>query len=669
MKEEAALAVISRAWGRRAKGYVFFPWVDRDEQFRAGRRQAGFHEGPAFEWPKDKAKIIKHMGEHQHHDLYWCPSVFDEPQRRSDLAQDEAALWADLDAADPKQIEDYPPTVAWETSPGRYQALWLIQGQFQGASWPGNENQRLTYHVGADPSGWDTVQLLRIPGWQNHKYEYREQDGGGPQGKLLWSNGRMYLSDEFEDLKPVQGALPASAITEVIEDEIAATDRHEVLGKFKLKLNQKARDLIYARVADGDRSGNLWYIIRCLADAGCTVPEIVAVARATVWNKFEGRADELKRLIIEASKAIAQRSEEVEEAIAEDRSPKPEPQRLASLLVNIRPPRWLVDSILTQGSVGFIGGQPKSFKSWFGLDLAISVATGTNFLNYFRVVRKGPVLYIQEEDGAITIKDRSAKIWRGKSADTIEMNRGEVFWLPGSPETTFDPEIGAMIQEGVTISDPGWQEWLDYTLEQGFEGQPYALCVIDTFMMVAGDVEENRSQLMTSKVFRPMKTIMRKHECTLQIVHHMRKSDPNSTQRAGQLMLGSVAGHAWTEDSMYLKRTATGDIALDYESKTAPEARYRISTPPNGWMPQVGHNDSGDSEKPQVARKGRRKSNEPPAILTVLQAEKGMTLAAANQALGLNYQQGWRQVKKAESLGLAYKDSEGLWRLSPDDES
>lgn len=668
MKEESALALISKAWGRRAKGYVFFPWIDRKAQQREGRRQAGFHEGPAFSWPADKAKIVAHMKQHHEHDLYWCPTVFEEPVRSEHLAQDEGALWADLDEADPRQIEDYPPTIAWETSPGRYQALWLVQGQFQGASWPGNENQRLTYHLGADASGWDTVQLLRIPGWANHKPEYRKADGSTPQGKLLWSNGRVWMSDEFSDLPPAKGALPASTITEVLEDEIAATDRHEVLSKVKLKLNQKARDLIYAREVVGDRSSNLWYIIRCLADAGCTVAEIVAVARTTVWNKFEGRADELKRLILEASKAISQRSEEVEEALEEERTPKPEPSRLSTLFVNIKPPKWLIDGILTQGAVGFIGGQPKSFKSWIGLDLAISVATGTNFLNYFRVTRKGPVLMIQEEDGIVTIKDRATKIWRGKSADSMEMDQGDLFWLPGSEQTIFDPPIGAMVQEGVIVSDPAWQEWLDYSLEQGFEGEPYALTVIDTFMMVAGDVEENRSQLMTSKVFRPLKQIMRKHDCTLQIVHHMKKTDPNSAHRPGQLMLGSVAGHAWTEDSLYLSRTASGDIGMFYESKTAPEAKYRITIPQEGWTPYVSHHDPQDDQEKQASRSKRTRGAQPPAVLGVLRSDVGMATGDIAAAIGGNYQQAWRQLGKANSMGLAYKDEKGLWRLSPADE-
>jgi hypothetical protein len=129
----------------------------------------------AFRWPNDRAEIIKHLETHlgNRSRRLLVPESFEFPNRRSDLAMDEHALWADLDEVDPREIRDYPPTIAWQTSPGRYQALWLAdEGDFQGASWPGNENQRLTYLLGADPSGWDTTQLLRLPEWPNHKPEY-----------------------------------------------------------------------------------------------------------------------------------------------------------------------------------------------------------------------------------------------------------------------------------------------------------------------------------------------------------------------------------------------------------------------------------------------------------------------------------------------------------------
>lgn len=654
MTPEQQLRVISKAWGRNQKGYCFFPWIDREEQKRAGRRRAGYHEGQAFYWPRDRDKIIKHMGEHAEHDLYWCPSLFEYDSRREDVAMDEHALWADLDEVDPTAIEDYPPTIAWETSPGRYQALWLIgAGDIQGASWPGNENQRLTYHLGADLGGWDTVQLLRIPGWHNHKYEDR------PKGKLLWDKGRTYLSDDFSELAEVQGALPQGTLVTVLEKEIDAIDRLEVIGRVKLKLNHRARELLAAKIASADRSDGLWYLTRCLADAGCSIAEIVAVVRPTPWNKFSDRADELKTLINEASKAIAKRSEEIQEELEEEAERAPL-VRMADAFKNIQPPEWLIEGALTKGAVGFIAGQPKSFKSWVGLDMAISVATGADFLDFFKVVDPGPVLYVQEEDPIITLKSRALKIWKGKQIDRMKIVDGGVEWEPGQENIgDFDPDIGLYIKQGVTLSEEVWQIWLDEVLAAGLDGKPYKLLIIDTLMMVAGDVEENKAQQMVTKIYRPLKTLTDKHGVSLQVIHHMKKGDGNG-QRGGQLMLGSVANHAWSEDSLYLSHTKDEKgIVIDYESKTAPAAQYTMTNIRNkSWEPVLEVHREDDPLAPRPYAKSSRSSIQDYLSST----PKSVSVIA--QAVGISYQSARQQLLRAQSKGLAEKDKNNLWALS-----
>lgn len=592
MTPEQQLRVISKAWGRQS-GYCFFPYISGTADDKSERIQS-YHEGPAFSWPKEKDKILDYMHQHQGDDLYWCPSLFEEKNRRLEHAMDEHALWADLDGVDPTQIEDYPPTIAWETSPGRYQALWLVQGDIQGASWPGRENQCLTYYVGADVGGWDTTQLLRIPGWRNHKPEYRQQYGEPPEGSLLWSDGRVYLPDEFNDLPDVPGA---AVINEVLEEEINRIDRHDVWARVRLKVSKRVRELHDSREATGDRSDALWEIERELADAGCTIAEIVTVVRATVWNKFQGRADELKRLSTEASKAVAARSETVKKALEEESYERPAPQNLFELVKNLPPPKWLVKNILTEGSCGFIAGQPKSFKSWTSFDLALSIATGTPFLGYFDVVNPGPVLYIQEEDAATMVKQRLDKIYPSKIVDKVKVVNGELTWYPpidqsysrGYTQGFENPPIDAYIGNGFVISNPAWQSWLDDTMAKG----GYRMVLLDPLMMIAGDVEENRAQEMTEKIFKPMKQLARKHNCCMVVVHHMKKGDPRSApQRGGQLMLGSVANHAWGEDSMYLKIGRGGDIIVEQESKHAMVKGFRISHLRNQrWEPQVIQED------------------------------------------------------------------------------
>lgn len=587
MKHEDQLNIISRAWGRKLDDtyYCFFPWIDRQEQIDAGTRRAGYHEGPAFEWPTDRAKILSHMAEHKDHDLYWCPSLFEYPDRLTEWAIDEKCLWADLDEVDPRTIDDYVPTVAWETSPGRYQALWILnQGDLRGASWEGNENQSLTYYLGADESGWDTTQLLRIPGWTNHKPSYVDDKGKYPLGKLLWKNKRFYQQDDFEDLPKLERQ---SVTADAIGSEVESLDRAKVMAKWRTKIPKRIRELLNAREATGDRSDVLWDIERSLADIGCGISEIVVLVRGSVWNKYSDRGDELKRLVQEAAKAIGQRPTEVTEALEEASEDKGSPTRWNTHFKNIKKPEMLIKGILTKGKVGFIAGQPKSWKSWMALDMALSVSTGARYLDYFDVLEPGPVLYIQVEDDPSTVKSRGDKIWRGKKSDRVRIINDEVVWEPGE-DMDFDPEIAVYMESGVTISEPEWQEWLADTLREGFEDRPYVLMIIDTLMMVAGDVEENRAQEMTTKIFRPLKALARDHQVAIQVVHHLRKGGDDES-RGGQLMLGSVANHAWSEDSQYLRLTKTGGVKLEVESKFFPSESYRVTgiDQSRGWQPSV----------------------------------------------------------------------------------
>lgn len=652
-----ALDIISKAWGRQ-RGWVFFPHIDRKEQIRTGQRRAGYSENVPFHWPRDRAKIVEHMDQHRDMDLYWCPSIFEYPERRVEYAMDEHALWADLDEADPRKIDsDYTPSTAWETSPGRYQALWIISnGDMLGASWPGNENQRLTYHVGADKSGWDTTQLLRIPGWRNHKQEYT-QHGEPPVGKLLWKMKGRYQPNDFDDLPEVEGALRANQITDALMAEVDKIDRHSVIARVKLKLNRRARELLYARSAEGPKGSqgdNLWYLIRCLADAGCTVTEIVAVSRETVWNKFDGRADELKQLITESTKAISQRDPQLSESIEEEQAPKPKPTRLAAFLKDVRRPEWLIKGVATKGSVGFVAGAPKSFKSWFALDMSLSVSTGAKFLDHFEVTEPGPVLYIQEEDSAITVKARTKKIWKGKVMDKMRIHTdGSIIWEPGNQEE-FDPDIDIYCMEGFTVSQGHWQEWLDETLAGGMlcgDGvtRPYALTVIDTLMNTAGEVEENKSQQMTTKIFKPMKLLARKHGNAVRFVHHMGKGPADDTRRGGQKMLGGTANHAWSEDSLYLSRHRDG-VRMEFESKSAPEKTYNVGNLDNyEWRPLMEPDKAKPTPVPTARTARPRKDTQQPLLDAV--GATGLSTQGLADELGKSYSQVYRRLRDLEAQG------------------
>lgn len=674
MNHEQRLKLISQAWGRKLDDtfYCFFPYIDRQEQAAAGTRRAGYHEGPAFEWPTDRKRILDHMAAHENHDLYWCPSLFEFPERKTEYAVDERALWADLDEVDPRTLDDYPPTIAWETSPDRYQALWLLnQGDIRGASWEGGENQRLTYHIGADESGWDTTQLLRVPEWTNHKLSYGKS-GKQPKGKVLWDKGRRYLPDDFDDLPEIETT--GGMVTDVVIDEVDRINVTEVKARIRLKLNRRIRDYLTARETSGDRSDVLWEIETSLAEAGCTVAEIVAIVRQTVWNKYEDRADEMKRLLTEATKAASKihrkKEEEKEEKdFQREEADQVKPMRLDILLANVRQPEWLVKDILTRGAVGFIAGEPKSFKSWAGLDLALSVSTGARYLNHFDVINPGPVLYIQEEDPPVTVQDRRRKIRKDKLVPQVRLNGQHE--ANGSPVLEFHPAqavpddapIAAVLQGGLILSEDVWQEWLDETLAAGFAARPYELTVIDTLMMTAGVIEENRAQEMTSKLFKPMKDLARKHNTALIFIHHMRKGGADTTKRGGQRMLGSVANHAWAEDSMYFTLGNTRKIEMEVESKSFEAASYVIDGVGNnkGWRPTVTRR-GWEAAKEEVLKEGTAARNQ--QVIAALRTLGGTgTIKGITDTTPLTQASARRALNHLQKLHKVRREGRSNWYL------
>jgi len=587
---EHRLEIMRRAW-RNQPGWVFLPWMkggckDKRERLQTFREES-------FRWPEDREKILSHMQAHVGDDLFWSPAVYEGRARLTELAWDETCLWADLDQVDPREIEDgLRPTVAWETSPNRYQALWYLDGKYLGFSGIGDLNHRLTDYLGADPSGWDTTQLLRVPEWANHKPERVEENGGIPPiGKLLWRGERVYAPSDIEWIPH----LPDRATFEgVMLDQLEAVDRFEVWARVKLKVSSRVRELIGAKIADGDRSERLWEIERELADAGCTVSEIVALVQPTVWNKYADRASELQQLINEATKAIAQRTPESTEAIQEERDTRPDAILLADVLRSIKKPRWLVKNIITQGACGFIAGQPKSFKSWMALDLAISVAEGLPFLGHYRVDAPGPVFYIQEEDGPPLIKQRIEKIWPEKIKDcgVIEgMVDGKLVLDPHGGIDNL--QVYASVNLGLVLSEVEWQEWLDYQLSR----HEFRLCIIDPLLMVMGDkVTESASDIM-AKVLRPIKVLAKKYNVAMMLVHHLKKGE-TSGQRGGQMMLGSVAYHAWAEDSMYVSPiTKDGFLHVERESKLAWAENFKVTNVRNDiWNPKVIDNIAEELE-------------------------------------------------------------------------
>src|SRR6266849_6404863 len=67
-------------------------------------------------------------------------------------------------------------------------------------------------------------------------------------------------------------------------------------------------------------------------------------------------------------------------------------QRASQLSTTGPQTQWLIEGLWSDQAVGILGGEPKCYKSFLALDVAVSVASGAACLRQFPVRRTGKVL-------------------------------------------------------------------------------------------------------------------------------------------------------------------------------------------------------------------------------------------------------------------------------------
>jgi hypothetical protein len=189
--------------------------------------------------------------------------------------------------------------------------------------------------------------------------------------------------------------------------------------------------------------------------------------------------------------------------------------------------RWLVETLWPRAGVGIIGGAPKCGKSWLGLDLAVSVASGTPCLDTYPVAEAGGVLVYMAEDAASIVKERLAGICCHRGLDLA--------LLP----------IGVITAPSVRLDLPGDQHRLHETLRR----HAPRLLLLDPFVRLHR-VNENQAGDV-SAVLGYLRELQRAHNLAVVVVHHARK---NGASTGGQSLRGSSDFFAWVDTALSLRR-------------------------------------------------------------------------------------------------------------------
>jgi RecA-family ATPase len=205
--------------------------------------------------------------------------------------------------------------------------------------------------------------------------------------------------------------------------------------------------------------------------------------------------------------------------------------------------RWLVEALWAEQGVGFIGGSPKSLKSWIGLDLAVAVASSTPCLGHFRVHRPGSTLVYLAEDRLDAVRERLEAL---AAARDLRLASLEVFVITTAAVRLDLDEHCRRLETTLAAHRP-------------------RLLVLDPFVRLHR-ADENSSQDVAA-ILATLRELQRRYEVAIAIVHHTRKHA--ASRQMGQALRGSGDFHAWADSALYVSHEQAG-MRLTIEQRAAP---------------------------------------------------------------------------------------------------
>jgi Predicted ATP-dependent serine protease len=489
-------SLIFNVWKKLPGKFFCISTKDGDDRWRD-------HFFAPEELPEARLKI---KNEWVDRNIYFCPHGFNRRNRQKGDAVMPMMLWADLDHVDPRKI-DIKPTIAIESSPGRFVGLWVLTGKQVDLEYGESLNRRLTYHLGCDLGGWDITQVLRMPGTRNYKYKSQ------PRVRVLWDDGPTWSIGKLERVLPEDphGDKPEG-------DEL---DAAEVFGKYQKKLPIWVRRELTAtrQVGRHDRSEMLWKLENECIEAGMDMDEAFAVIRSCVWNKFAGRRNEEQQLRGEIQKAVElhfrnnrkKDKDGPKDKSDEERQEEDDPHARGRFSLkplgevereNIN---WLWYPYMARGEITIIEGDPGLGKSYFVQIVAAHIASK----KALPVQDSKP----KEKGGAVVYFDFE------NSMASVTKPRIEDNGFVGL-KRYYQQEVP------FTIDD---DEAMEEAYELLREAKP-KLLVFDTLNTYIGRADTHKAS-ETAQAFGIFKQLARDFNCAVVVIRHLTKSGGSAINR------------------------------------------------------------------------------------------------------------------------------------------
>ena len=223
------------------------------------------------------------------------------------------------------------------------------------------------------------------------------------------------------------------------------------------------------------------------------------------------------------------------------------PVQRAHQLDPIKPEhQWLIEGLWAMDSVGIVGGEPKSCKSFMVLSMAVAVCSRRPCLDHYPVPKRGRVLLFAAEDALHIVRQRLVGICshHGVRLDELDL------WVITAATVRLDIN-----------------EDRDRLVNTVVDLKPILL-ILDPFVRLHR-VDENVSSAV-APLLAFLRDIQRQNKCSVVLVHHGRKGA--SKTRAGQALRGTSEFHAWYDTGLYLQRKRDAiQLSIEHRAQLSPE--------------------------------------------------------------------------------------------------
>ena len=292
--------------------------------------------------------------------------------------------------------------------------------------------------------------------------------------------------------------------------------------------------------------------------------------------------------------------------------------------------RWLIEQLWGDSSVGVIGGAPKCSKTWLGLDMALSVATGTPCLGQYAVPGRGPVLVYLAEDALQLVRERVAGMarHRGLELATIEIH---VITAP-TLRLDLEPHRARLLETAKRLRP--------------------RLLLLDPLVRLHGIDENNAGEV--AELLAYIRSLQRQLDLSVVLVHHTRKNAGGGVA-AGQGLRGSSDIHAFGDSNLYLRRVHQR-LMLSSEHRAAPAS-------PSVYLELVAADAKTTHLEVVGEPDGDRRRSLPEQVLDLLAQTKVLTRAKLRDALAVNNHRLGQVLESLERAGQLRRTPDG-WQRS-----